>query len=686
MPKEWKFALNRLRNTRSPYLHQHQDNPVHWQPWDDEALAQAKQQDKPILLSVGYAACHWCHVMAHESFEDDETARIMNEHFVNIKVDREERPDIDKIYQASHYLFARRGGGWPLTMFLTPEGYPFFGGTYFPKYPSHGLTSFTDLLQKVHLAWTHDRQAIIEKNKAVLTFLNHLDAYPQPSVLTNAVLDSAIEQFERLFDDDGAGLGRSPKFPHPVELGFCLKQARLKNNKALLQKVIVSIDTMCERGLYDHLSGGFYRYCVDKEWAVPHFEKMLYDNALLLLLLTEANLPQHTAVIEKTIRWLVDFMRDETGCFYASMDADTADGEGAYYLWDAAVIKTLVNDEEYRIVSHLWGLHDAPDVDEKWHLQNKKSLIQTAQQLDCSVAYCNTQLQSAQQKLLTARQKRKAPDIDNKILCAWNALLIKALIRASRYYKNDEWLSIAKTSLRALFTQMRILNRTIAVSHQQQLGDNGFVDDCAFLLDATVEMLHADFSAEWLFYANTLALELHENYEDCFNGGFFFTDEAQSTLIRRIKSFEDSAIPSGNGVACVALQKLYWLTANPLYATMVEAALNVFSQMIEQQSTAAASLLESLHYHLQPPALVFLCGEVALCKQWQWQLETDTQTDCLVYVLADNQEELPSSMQKPTPKSGVHAVVCTKQHCLPAIDDFATLHATVTQGHRHNGV
>lgn len=693
--------MNRLAKTRSPYLHQHQDNPVHWQPWDNLALQQAQKEDKPILLSIGYSACHWCHVMAHESFADAATAELMNRHFINIKVDREERPDLDKIYQTSHYLLARQGGGWPLTVFLTPEGIPFFSGTYFPKHAAHGLTPFTEVLQKVQAAWVHQRPAIAKQNSGVLAFLQQLNSYPQPSVLDGSIIDNALQNFEELFSP-ARHAHQQPKFPHPVELLFCLQQARLKKRPTLENNILTIVDQICQRGLFDHLHGGFFRYCVDSQWRLPHFEKMLYDNALIIPLLVEADPAKYAPTVQSTIDWLLSQMCAPDGCFYASMDADTDEGEGAYYLWDKAQIKQLLSPPEYTIARHVWGLDGVADSEGKWHLQHKNPIDNvpttasdnpTTNPDSIAADTATALLTAAKNKLRAHKRALPPPPLDRKILCAWNALAIKSLIHAARRYQNTAWLQSAQKALRALLASCRPAGATVAVCYEGQRGENGYLDDCAFLLAAVIEMLHADFSAEWLNTAISLADELRDRYYDS-DGGFYFTDNRDPSVIHRIKSFEDSATPNGNGIACLSLLKLSRLVADSPptntadlnnkaslsdMAEMADKSLTLFSQRLEEQPTAAASLLAALDQTLHPTPIVWLCGDVALCQQWQQQLESPNNPPCWVFILPPQQHTLPAYLQKPAPASGAYAYVCDQHRCQPPIDNYAALHSALAQ-------
>ena len=657
--------MNRLAGARSPYLRQHADNPVHWQPWDDEALRAARAQDKPILLSVGYASCHWCHVMEKESFSDSETAAQMNADFVNIKVDREERPDLDRIYQAAHYLFTRRSGGWPLTMFLTPAGDPFFGGTYFPEVARHGLPSFRHVLERVTTAWRENRRGIDEQNAEVLPILRGLDEHDSADSLPpSAVVDGGANALESLIDRTHGGLGGAPKFPHAVELDFLLAQARRRHDAARADSVLDSLEKMSRSGLVDHLAGGCFRYCVDERWTIPHFEKMLCDNGLLLALFADARRPALQPVIDGIVSWVSTEQRADNGCFYSSLDADSEGGEGAFYLWHREDIRLLLSDDEYAAVSQYFALTDAPNAPPLWHLVRRPEAVPAP-----------PSLQPAVEKLLAHRQKRPRPATDDKILTAWNALMIRGLARAGRQCARADWTREALESFTAVVSLMRREGRTHAVRCGDDLGPVGFLDDCAFLLDAAIELLQSEFSLELWRTAESLAVELRDCFEDGERGGFFFTPHDGEALIRRVKTFEDNSLPSGNGVACRALLRLSWLSGEPAWERLAERALCAFAGPLRQQPTAAASLLAALQECLEPPTLIFLCGDANLCREWRQRLMADNNPDWLIFILPADTDGLPAALRKPCPTEGARAYLCDGHRCAPPVNTLVDLMA-----------
>ncbi|HTD90412.1 MAG TPA: thioredoxin domain-containing protein, partial [Burkholderiales bacterium] len=448
---------NRLAHETSPYLRQHADNPVDWYPWCEEALALARALDKPILLSVGYSACHWCHVMAHESFEDVTVAAEMNRLYVNIKVDREERPDLDQIYQTAHHMLTQRSGGWPLTMFLMPDGTPFFGGTYFPKTPRYNMPGFLDLLPRIARAFHDQREEITKQNASLMeamagTVPNQRDT----NEFQRAPVDKALQELAQVFDREHGGIGHAPKFPHPYELAFCLRRHALDGDAdggtAGLDIANITLTHMAEGGIYDHLGGGFARYSVDDTWTIPHFEKMLYDNGPLLALYSDAWLvtqsPRYQTVCAETAAWVMREMQSNEGGYYSSFDADSEHVEGRFYVWTPDEVQTLLTAEEYAVVAAYYGLNDDANFEhEFWHLRVTRPLPGVAASFNISLAECESRLAGARAKLLDTRNKRIWPGRDEKILTSWNALMIKGMARAARVFNEPAWLASAQKAL-----------------------------------------------------------------------------------------------------------------------------------------------------------------------------------------------------------------------------------------------
>ncbi len=661
---------NRLAQETSPYLQQHADNPVDWRPWGEEALKLAREQDKPILLSVGYSACHWCHVMAHESFEDAAVAAEMNRLYINIKVDREERPDLDQIYQTAHQMLTRRNGGWPLTMFLMPDGTPFFGGTYFPKTPRYNMPGFLDLLPRIEHAYRAQRGEIAKQSASLLAAL----AQTAPVAggageFERAPLIAALQEFAQMFDRTHGGIGHAPKFPHPYELSFCLRRHVVDGDAAHartgLEIAHTTLTRMAEGGIYDHLGGGFARYSVDETWTIPHFEKMLYDNGPLLALYSDAwqvtQAPRYQAVCEETAAWVMREMQSNEGGYYSSFDADSEHVEGKFYVWTPDAVKALLTPEEYAVVAPHYGLDSAANFEhEYWHLRVASPLPGGGE----------TQLARARAKLLAARNQRIWPGRDDKILTSWNALMIKGMARAARVFDQPAWLASARRALDFIRQTQWRDGRLLATYKDGRAHLNAYLDDYAFLLDALLELMQCEFRADDLAFAQALAERLLEQFEDDEQGGFFFTSHDHEKLIHRNKPGFDNATPSGNGIAAFALQRLGHLIGETRYIVAAERALRLFHAALQRQPSAFVSLLGALEEALSPPRVVILRGEVRALHEWQRRLAARYRPDTIVIALPGEPANLPPVLAKPVPATGVNAWVCQGVSCLPPLADL----------------
>ncbi len=675
---------NRLATQTSPYLRQHAENPVDWYPWGEEALAAARSKDKPILLSIGYSACHWCHVMAHESFEDPEVAAEMNRHFVNIKVDREERPDLDQIYQTAHAMLARRGGGWPLTMFLMPDGTPFFGGTYFPKHGRQGMTGFLELLPRIAEAYREKRAEIAQQNTALLDALSRtLPAPGDGRELKRAPLDGAVREFAQVFDDVQGGIGHAPKFPHPFELAFCLRRHTLDGGELGLSIARLTLTKMAEGGIYDQVGGGFSRYSVDAYWSIPHFEKMLYDNAALLALYSDAWLVTGLPLFERTVRgtaqWVMREMQSPAGGYYSSLDADSEHEEGKYYVWTPGAVAALLTPEEYAVIEPHYGLDGAPNFEgEHWHLRVMKPLAVIAQQLGVPLAECEARLATARAKLYAARERRVRPGRDDKVLTSWNAMMVRGMARAARAFGEQDWLASARRAL-AFLRDTLWRDGRLAATHKDGVTHlNAYLDDYAFLLDALLELLQGEFRGEDLAFARELAEVLLAQFEDRSGGGFFFVSHDHEKLIHRAKPGHDNATPSGNGIAACALQRLGHLIGEPRYLEAAARALQCFYPTLEQHPSACVSLATALEEYLSPPQTVVLRGGRDSVAQWGRALARRYRPAALVIGIAGGTPGLPPVLDKAAPAgAGVNAWVCQGVSCLPAIGELAELERTL---------
>ena len=676
---------NRLAQETSPYLQQHANNPVDWYAWGEEALALARAQDKPILLSVGYSACHWCHVMAHESFEDAAVAAEMNRLFINIKVDREERPDLDQIYQTAHHMLTQRNGGWPLTMFLLPDGTPFFGGTYFPKTPRYNMPGFLDLLPRIAQAYVDQRGEIAKQNESLMAaMIGTVPAAADASEFTRAPLIAALRELAQVFDRKHGGIGRAPKFPHPYELAFCLRRHALDGESAGLDIAHTTLTHMAEGGIYDHLGGGFARYSVDDTWTIPHFEKMLYDNGPLLALYSDAWLvmqaPRYQSVCAETAAWVMREMQSREGGYYSSFDADSEHVEGKFYVWTPDAVKALLTPEEYAVAAPHYGLDGKPNFEhEFWHLRVTQPLAEVAAALGVTLTDCESRLASARAKLLAVRGKRIWPGRDEKILTSWNALMIKGMARAARVFNQPAWLASAQGALDFIRRTLWKDGRLLATCKDGKAHLNAYLDDYAFLLDALLELMQTEFRPEDLDFARALADRLLDQFEDRELGGFFFTSHDHEKLIHRGKPGHDNATPSGNGIAAYVLQRLGHVIGEPRYIEAAERAIRLFYAAMQRQPSAWVSLLAALEEALAPPRVVVLRGDTKALAEWQCALTRRYRPDTLLFALSNDLPGLPSSLNKPALARAVNAWLCLGVNCLPPVSDLGTIERLLNQ-------
>jgi uncharacterized protein YyaL (SSP411 family) len=682
---------NHLRNETSPYLSQHADNPVDWYPWGEEALQQSRTQNKPILLSIGYSSCHWCHVMAHESFENAEVAAMMNQHFVNIKVDREERPDIDQIYQTAHYLLNRRNGGWPLTMFLTPEQKPYFGGTYFPLESRYGLPSFLELLPLVAEAYYARSEDIEQQSKVLLKLMNEsLPSKSSSSIECSSELSiQAIKHLDELFDPLYGGFGSAPKFLYPAELLFCLQQYFKAQNDRALQMAAFTLEKMAKGGIYDQLGGGFYRYSTDASWHIPHFEKMLYDNGPLLQLYTLAWLatknPLFQQIVEDTAAWVIREMQSEEGGYYSTLDADSEHEEGKFYVWDRDEVAQILSAEEFEVVASYYGLSRTPNFEHKlWHLEIVASLEDTAKLASIGLDQAQQRLLSARNKLQKSRAHRVHPGRDEKILVSWNGLMIKGMAVSGRIFGQSAWVKSAQRAVDFIRLTLWKNDRLLATYKDGKAHLNAYLDDYVFLLDGLLELMQTDFRKVDLEFATALADVLLAQFEDEEMGGFFFTSHDHVQLIHRPKPIHDNALPSGNGMAAAVLQRLGHILNEPRYIQSAEKTVRLFYGPMSKQQNGYCSLLTALDEMLLPSAIIILRGRSLALKEWHSKLQHRYPH---IFVLSLPQEliNLPLSLRKAVSSEAavgsVSAWVCTATGCMPEITDFKDmLHVCEVQG------
>lgn len=585
---------NHLISQTSPYLLQHAHNPVDWYPWGEEAFERARQERKPIHLSVGYAACHWCHVMAHESFEDEDVARVLNERFVNIKVDREERPDVDRIYQIAQQMLTQRSGGWPLTMFLTHDDHrPFFGGTYFPKEARHGLPAFTDLLRRVSEYYRTHESELRQQNDALMSAFNELNPPPaaDETQLTDAPIKASRELLGRTFDGQFGGFGRAPKFPNSKTLERLLRDWHTTSGQPqpdlqALYMATLTLRRMGEGGINDQLGGGFSRYSVDDHWMIPHFEKMLYDNGALLAVYADAAVatgdPFYADIAARTADWAIREMQSPEGGFYSSYDADSEGHEGKFYVWDRDEVREALTEEEYAVFAPRYGLDREANFEGRWHLHGFEPV--TNEPL----------LESARQKLLAIRNHRVWPGRDDKILTSWNALLIRGMAIASRALARDDLAESATTALRFIRSRLWSNGRLLATYKDGRAHLNAYLDDYVFLVDAILELQQVRFDGTELEFAGELIRVVLDHFVDDGRGGFYFTSDDHESLIYRSKSFADDATPAGNGIAAYVFQRMGHLFAEPRYLQVAERTLRAAWLSLEKFPHAHTTLLTAL--------------------------------------------------------------------------------------------
>ncbi|MHB1565760.1 MAG: thioredoxin domain-containing protein [Acidiferrobacter sp.] len=659
---------NALIDETSPYLRQHAHNPVDWRPWNDAALLAARTADKPILLSIGYSACHWCHVMAHESFEDPAVAAVMNALYVCIKVDREERPDLDRVYQAAHNLMARRGGGWPLTMFLAPDDLtPFFGGTYFPKTARYGLPAFPDLLRQVADYYRTHRADLAAQAASLRQTLSAQDIHDHDRVgaLTRAPITQAVTELKQQFDAVDGGFGDAPKFPHPTGVRRLLMTVADTAARAMATQTLAA---MASRGLYDHLEGGFFRYSVDAHWHIPHFEKMLYDNAQLIGLYAEGYQATGEAAFADAARasadWVIRDMQAPAGGYYATLDADSDGTEGAFYVWTRAEVRALFDADTYALVAAHFGVDGPPNFeDHHYHLAIHQPATALAADRHVPLPTIVTALAGARQVLTAQRASRARPGRDEKILTAWNGLMIKGMARAGRLLGAPELIASARRALNFIQTTLWDGERLAAVTKDGRTSPYGYLDDTAFLIDGILELLMADWRLADLSFAQALADALIDDFGDSVHGGFYFTAEDHEPLLYRPKPFADDAIPAGNGVAAASLQKLGHLLALPHLADIADRTIRAGVPAVSRYPSMHGTLLEALEDLLEAPTIIVVRGEGATLRRWHALAQSQFAPRRLVFAIPNDETDLPPGLAARAPRGDIVAYACHGLQC-----------------------
>jgi uncharacterized protein YyaL (SSP411 family) len=670
---------NRLAKETSPYLRQHADNPVDWYPWGQEALAEAKRTGKPILLSVGYSACHWCHVMAHESFEDPAIAQVMNDLFVNVKVDREERPDIDQIYQAAQAMLTQRTGGWPLTMFLTPDQVPFFGGTYFPNKSRYGMPAFPDLIAKVREFYDTHPEELRQQEAQLSAALQRMqpragDGEPE---LTRAPIDLAFEQLAESFDARNGGFHGAPKFPHAETIDFLLRfhatASDAASGKRALEMATLTLTRMAQGGIYDQVGGGFARYSVDATWTIPHFEKMLYDNAWLLRVYADAwsitRDPLFARVSEETVGWVMREMQSPAGGYWSSLDADSEGEEGKYYVWTVDEIRSLLSKEEFAVASYAYGLDQPPNFEgHAWHLRIANPAFTLEREVGLNEGQSQALLDAAREKLRLARDKRVRPGLDDKVLTSWNAMMIGAMAHAARVFGQPEWLDSARRALEHIRREMWRDGRLLATARDGRAHLDAYLDDHAFLLAALLDVMQAQFRAEDLAWASEIGKALMERFHDPAEGGFFFTANDHEPLIVRPKPGPDNATPSGNAVAAWALNRLTFLTDEMRFTEAARDTIGLFMPQLSRMPSAFGTMLAALEEQLDPPDTLILRGARDRFGPWREMLDPAYLPTTTVLFVPSEAAGLPPPLAKPATEA-VDAWLCEGAMCRAPILD-----------------
>jgi uncharacterized protein len=675
---------NRLSSQTSPYLQKHAHNPVEWYPWGEEAFERARSERKPIHLSVGYLACHWCSVLEAESFEDEATARLLNDAYVNIKVDREERPDIDRIYQIAQQLLTRRAGGWPLTMFLThDERYPFFGGTYFPREARFGLPAFQDVLQRVSQYYREHEAELRAQSATLMEAFTELNPPPAPqgTALTDAPIKMSRQQLAQTFDARFGGFGSAPKFPHPLLIERLLRDwyATVGEREPDLQALYMATLTlrrMAEGGINDQLAGGFCRYSVDAYWMIPHFEKMLYDNAGLLAVYAQAALATgdrlYAQIAAATAEWALREMRSAQGGFYSSFDADSEGHEGKYYVWDREEVRGALTASEYAVFSMRFGLDRAANFEGHWHLHAFRGVEECAAEAGLAASAAEAALQSARLKLLALRRQRVPPARDDKVLTGWNALMIRGLAIAARALERDDLAEAATRALDFIRGTLWREGRLLATSRDGRAHLNAYLDDYVYLADAILELQQVRFRADELAFAREL-LEVVLQHFSGESGGLYFTSDDHEALIHRSLNFADEATPAGNGIGAFVLLRMGYLLGEERLLAASEAILRAAWASLTQHPASHSSLLLALEEYLQPPEIVIVRGAEPELARWRSELAKLYAPGRLVLAIPSAVTDLPPALAAKAARPTTVGYICRGSTCSAPVESLSAL-------------
>ena len=688
---------NRLSNETSPYLLQHAHNPVDWYPWGEEALQKAQQEDKPILLSVGYSACHWCHVMERESFENEDIAGLMNQHFVSIKVDREERPDIDNIYMQAVQALTQQGG-WPMTVFLTPDGRPFYGGTYFPpndrQYGQETMPGFPRILLTIADYYDNHRAEVEEQANQLADYLKQRSSTPLRSkggvipsgTIPLEMLNTASGELASEFDPVHGGFGHAPKFPNTMSLEFLLRthQHRLrgeigsKATKPELEIVEVSLQRMANGGIYDQLGGGFHRYSVDVEWLVPHFEKMLYDNALLSRLYLHAYLvtgnPFYERIVEETIDYVVREMVSPEGGFYSTQDADSEGEEGKFFIWTTDEIETALLAEDARLFMLYYNVTQAGNFEGKNILHVEQDAQTVADKAQVSLETLQTSLKRSREMLFELREKRVKPGRDEKILTSWNGLMLRSFAEAARYLDRPDYLQVATNNAEFLLRELIPDGRLLRTYKDGRARLHGYLEDYAFLADGLLALYEASFNPRWFIDARRLMDEAIKLFADEQNGGFFDTGSDHEALISRPKDIMDNATPAGNSVAADVLLRLAAFTGEEAYRRRADDYLRPIADIIVQHPQAFGHILGALDFAISQSKEIALIGDPqqsdtrALLEVINTRYLPNSVLACASLEDSESIQSIPLLADRPMKDHKATAYICQNFACLSPVN------------------
>ncbi len=681
---------NALVHESSPYLQQHAHNPVNWQPWGENAFAMARMADKPIFLSIGYSTCHWCHVMEHESFEDEAVATAMNAAFISIKVDREERPDIDQVYMQVAQMMTG-SGGWPLNVILTPDKKPFYAATYLPKHSGHGRMGIIELANRVHTLWQEDRSRLIASADKISQSLqdnqNNAKGDTQQA-LTSDWITQAYQELKASFDPQYGGFGTAPKFPAPHKLMLLLRYAHQYQDEAAINMVETTLDQMHAGGIFDQLGYGFHRYATDREWLVPHFEKMLYDQALLMMAYSEVfqttGHERHAQVVDEIAQYVLRDMRAPDGAFYTAEDADSEGEEGRFYLWRESELQQLLSKEDAALAVRYWGIQRVGNfLDEARKKRTGQNILHIAQPLTTDDE--KTALQHIQQTLLTAREHRIRPFRDEKIMADWNGLMIAALAKASAALNRPDLYDAATAAATAVLTRLRNDDGSLSHSRASSTGQRtpANLDDYAFLTWGLLELYRVDFDAQYLADAIALNKQMMAQFSDA-KGGFYLTGKDAEALLVRPKDTWDGAIPSGNAVAVANLIQLARLTGDYTLEDTAEKALKSFSPLMEQAPTGQTFMLTALWQHLNAGYELVIAGNTIENKEALQPLQQGFFPDMVMLVRDQTTIKLAPFIAGQTPiNNRLTFYLCHDKACRPPVNDVQLVLKAMGHSARH---